>query len=80
MATRYEENLLDIVVTLRRPGDYLESLLCVVYMRELFAELKRKLFNRVTTTFEKRSPRIYCTLTCTSGLVCYMLLCDTLCG
>jgi len=52
MATRYEENLLDIVVTLRRPGDYLESLLCVVYMRELFAELKRKLFNRVTTTFE----------------------------
>jgi hypothetical protein len=41
MATRYEENLLDIVVTLRRPGDYLESLLCVVYMRELYAELKR---------------------------------------
>jgi hypothetical protein len=52
MATRYEEHLLDIVVTLRRPGNYLESLLCVVYMRDLFAGLKRKLFNRVTTTFE----------------------------
>jgi hypothetical protein len=38
----YEENLIGLMRVQARPGGHLESLFCVVYMRELLADLNRK--------------------------------------